>query len=294
MRARVAWQLIVPTVVLVVALLAPHPAPSGAQTTTPTVPAFCRPGPAGATPGPITASTMMTPGGGGAGKMMTPRALTPSPMMTPSTGGADRVRRPDVMTPSLLRTPKAKGVGQMWTPSARTSSPMMPAGAGSAGRMDGQGELMALDVLRQQDDLVVAIAHIAIARAAHPELTRFAQTLIPTRDRERQQVQAWRDQWYAGAPTPPWDPRLGLPREVVAHLCAATGAVDLAIIDALMAQDQQAVALAQRTQPAVTHSAFASFLHDVVDGRTREQDQLHAWRQAWAGATVGTPAATAS
>jgi uncharacterized protein (DUF305 family) len=171
---------------------------------------------------------------------------------------------------------------------------MMPPGAGSAGRMDGQGELMALDVLRQQDDLVVAIAHLAVARAAHPALRRFAQTRIPTRDRARQQVQAWRDQWYAGAPTPPWDPMLGLPRAVVARLCASTGAVDLAVIDALTAQDQQTVALAQRTQPAAAHAAFASFLHEVVEDRTREQDQLRVWRQAWASAAVGTPAAAAS
>jgi uncharacterized protein (DUF305 family) len=233
---------------------------------------------------------MLTPGGG-VGKMMTPSVLTPSPMMTPSAGGADRMRTPGVLTPGPMRTPNARGVGQLWTPSARTPSPMMPPGGGSVGQMDGQGELMALDVLRQQDDRVVAIAHLAVARAAHPELTRFAQTRIPTRDRERQQLEAWRDQWYAGAPIPPWDPMLSMPRAVVVRLCAPTGAVDLAVIDALTAQDQQAVALAQRTLPAATHLAFASFLHEVVEDRTREQDQLRVWRQAWAGAAGGTPEA---
>jgi uncharacterized protein (DUF305 family) len=193
-----------------------------------------------------------------------------------------------------MRTPGGGGAGQWWTPSARTPGPMMTPSAGSAGRMDGQDELMALDVLRQQDDVVVAIAHLAVAHAAHPELTRFAQTRIPIRDRERQQLQAWRDQWYAGAPIPPWDPMLSMPRAVVVRLCAPTGAVDLAVIDALTAQDQQAVALAQRAQPTAAHAAFARFLQGVIEDRTREQDQLRVWRQAWGGAAVGTPEAAAS
>ena len=88
-----------------------------------------------------------------------------------------------------------------------TGTPSM--GGGSAGPM-GQFDLMFIDMMIPHHTSAVAMAEVALPRAEHPELRALAEAIIASQSAEIEQMQAWREQWFPGAPAMPMEQMGGM------------------------------------------------------------------------------------
>jgi uncharacterized protein (DUF305 family) len=194
-------------------------------------------------------------------------------------------------------------------------------GAGDMAGMMGQFDLMFIDMMTPHHASAVAMAQVAQARAAHPELRTLAEQIIESQRAEIEQMGAWRDAWFPDAPAMPMMPMeqmmatmgqmmvemppslMGTPGAMpgpgamgmmmdmgqeIADLCDMTEGFDLAFIDAMFPHHQSAITMARVALEWAQHPEIKALAQAIIAEQQREIDQMQSWRVAWSGAT--TPA----
>ena len=193
------------------------------------------------------------------------------------------------------------------TPNGIPGTPMATPGMGMTGEFD----LMFIDLMIRHHEAAVAMAQLAGRRVEHGELGLLALEIVWVETSEIDQLRAWRDQWYPGAPAMPMEQltatmgqmmrampgmegmpgmdMMGMKRDsrgAVAALCAAPPPFDLACIDAMTPHHECAIAMARVALQRATHSELGELAQWIIDVQQREIDQLRSWRAAWYGAAT--------
>lgn len=226
--------------------------------------------------------------------------------------GAQDATPDDHMAHHSTATPASSACNQI---AASTPAAVTPRGT-PMGSMDmaHDFDLVFIDMMVVHHEGALAMARVAAERGEHQEVRDLAAAILAGQQAEVDQLRAWRDAWYPGAPAMPMDqmgsmmgdmmagmvgtPGAGMgdmgdmmgmgtmdPRAEVDALCAAPGSFDQAFLEAMIPHHQSAVAMAQMALQRATHSELTAMAQGIVDAQTAEIAQMQAWLAAWYGAT---------
>jgi uncharacterized protein (DUF305 family)/uncharacterized cupredoxin-like copper-binding protein len=230
---------------------------------------------------------------------------------------ADDAHHPDA-TPT---TADACSVPPSETPTTGMGSPM--AGMNVSQEFD----LMFIDMMIPHHEGAIAMAKVALERGEHQEVRDLAKTIVTTQQAEIDQMTAWRDAWYPGAPAMPMDqmaqmmagmmsgmpgmmgtPGAGMPdmggmmgmmdpQAEVQALCDAAGAFDEVFLRMMVPHHQSAVVMAEVALLRATRPEVKQLAQSIIDAQQREIAQMQDWLAAWSGAgpaatPTGSPVAT--
>lgn len=200
-------------------------------------------------------------------------------------------------------------------------------GGGDMAGMMGQFDLLFIDMMMPHHAAAVAMAQVAQTRAEHPEIRALAEDVIRSQSAEIDQMHAWRDQWFPGAPAMPMDQTMGMmtsmmgemmPGEMpggmmgtpsampdmgsmgmmmdmgqeIARLCTTGEPFDLAFIDAMVRHHQSAIMMAQVALARAEHPELKALAQAIVDAQQREIAQMQEWRAAWSASATPTASPT--
>jgi uncharacterized protein (DUF305 family) len=127
----------------------------------------------------------------------------------------------------------------------------------------------------------VAMADLALARAARPEITALATAIEATQTAEIEQMRAWYRQWYGAEPQ-----RRPMPMHGMGDATALNDAadVDRAFIEAMVPHHQMAVMMAAMALPGIEQAELRGLLRAIVADQTAEIAAMTGWYRAWYGA----------
>lgn len=215
-------------------------------------------------------------------------------------------------------TPNACAVPPAQTPMTRMGSPMTEM------HMNQEFDLLFIDMMIPHHQSAIAMAKVALERASHQEVRDLAQAIVTTQQSEIDQMTAWRETWYPGAPKMPMEqmgqmmasmmqgmpgmmgtPGAGMtgmsgmmetmdPHAMVEGLCTAGGDFDAVFLRMMIPHHESAVAMAQVAVQRATHPEIKQLARAIIDAQQREIAQMQGWLAAWPGAEPGaTPTGSA-
>ncbi len=155
-----------------------------------------------------------------------------------------------------------------------------------------------IDMMVPHHQGAVEMAHIARARAEHPEVAEMAEAIIRAQEAEIGQMKAWRRAWFGSDETPPLDRMPMVPgmaghgghgaMDMVADVEALRNApepFDKAFIDAMIPHHQSAIDAARAAETRAERTEIKELARAIVAEQTREIQQMQRWREAWYGAS---------
>jgi uncharacterized protein (DUF305 family) len=186
---------------------------------------------------------------------------------------------------------------------------------GAGMHMGQEFDLMFIDMMIPHHESAIAMAQVALVRAEHEELRTLAQEIIAGQQAEIDQLTAWREAWYPGAPAMPMEQMgqmmmgmmQGMPgmrgtpgagmwnagglmgmmdaAAEVQALCNASGPFDRAFIERMIPHHLSAVLMAQVALQRATHAEITQLAQAIIDAQEREIGEMRAWLSAWYDAT---------
>jgi uncharacterized protein (DUF305 family) len=185
-----------------------------------------------------------------------------------------------------------------------------PAGHGDMNKK-GQGakttdapyDLHYIDMMVEHHRMGIHMAKMAQDKALHAELKERATKMVEDQQKDSDQLQKWRDEWYAGQPKSDHMNRPGMSgmsksdhakmkgmsgmnmqQMDMGKLEAASGnEFDLMFIDMIVPHHQMAIDMSQDALKKAQQAPLKAFARTTVDKQQKEKAQLTKWRAAWGG-----------
>ena len=172
------------------------------------------------------------------------------------------------------------GGGMVGGPGAMHGRPGMR-GRGAAMHPTGDAGRWFIEAMIPHHEDAVAMADLALARAARPEITELATTIKATQTAEIDQMRAWYRQWYGAEPQ-----SRPMPMHGMVDLAALKDAadVDRAFIEAMIPHHQMAVMMAAMALPRVEQAELRTLLRAIAADQAAEVAAMTGWYRAWYGA----------
>ncbi|MBY0524732.1 MAG: DUF305 domain-containing protein [Gemmataceae bacterium] len=175
-------------------------------------------------------------------------------------------------------------------PSARSDDKSATAHAAhqlksAPGAADLPFDVQFIDSMAAHHQMGVAMAALVPDRARHAELKEMAKKSIDDQRQEIQQLNKWRQQWYA-------DKSSGLNMELpgmaamknmrMDKLKAASGEpFDLLFIDEMLPHHQGAIDLSRQALTKADHAELKKFAQKVIDAQEKEKEHLKHLKSQW-------------
>lgn len=194
-----------------------------------------------------------------------------------------------------------------------------PAGHGDMDKK-GQGmkmsdapyDLQYIDMMIAHHQMGIDMAKMAQNKASQAELKAFAMKITDDQQKDTDQLQKWRDEWYAGKPKsnhmnmpgmsgaskPKMDMEksksdhanmpgmsgMKMPQMDMSKLEAASGnEFDLMFIDMMVPHHQMAIDMSKDALKKAEHAQLKTFARTTIDKQQKEKAQLSKWRAALGG-----------
>ncbi|HEV2528345.1 MAG TPA: DUF305 domain-containing protein [Thermomicrobiales bacterium] len=176
---------------------------------------------------------------------------------------------------------------------------------------DVPADLLALDTLISHTEAIIALASVTEAGGTTSELVQYAGDARAAAQGQLDQLLAWRDNWYPGAPETPAAFQSALLDRSLAAAGALAGSgeampadgasratalcdfaqhseipFDVAALDLTLAELQDGVAIALFVSQESDQSDLAAFATTASDEATADIGTLATWRDQWFGAAV--------
>jgi uncharacterized protein (DUF305 family) len=162
------------------------------------------------------------------------------------------------------------------------------------GPADASFDLRFIDAMIPHHQGAVVMAQAALEKSQRPEVKQLAQGMIAAQQQEIQQMQAWRQAWYADAEEPMmYDAQMGhmMPMTeeyrssmmMSADLGAAGEQFDLRFINMMIPHHEGAVTMAQAALAKSQRPEIRALAQEIIDSQQQEIDQMKQWKQQWYG-----------
>lgn len=175
-------------------------------------------------------------------------------------------------------------------------------------------DLLFIDLMMPHHESAVAMAQVALVRGEHQEIRDLAQEIIKSQQHEIDQMTAWRNAWFPGAPRLSMDQMMAAMDKLMATsagmmgtpeanmsmgamesmmnaasetqmLCAASGSFDETFMEMMIPHHQSAVAMAQVALQRAAHPELITLAKTIVASQDQEISQMTNWLASWYGAT---------
>lgn len=223
-------------------------------------------------------------------------------------------------TPDAHAGHHADATPAVTAPCAAPASPTSMTGSGMTASpiagvdMNQEFDLMFIDMMTVHHQGAIAMARVALERGEHPEIQELARAVVTTQQAEIDQMTAWRDAWYPGAPQMPMDQMNQMMAEMMSKtpammgtpaagmtgmggmmdssteaqaLCTTAGPFDEAFLQMMIPHHQSAIAMAEVALERATRPEVKQLAKNIVDAQQREIAQMQAWLATWYGAPTG-------
>jgi uncharacterized protein (DUF305 family) len=175
---------------------------------------------------------------------------------------------------------------------------------------EGQFDLVFLDLLTRLDESAVVMSQVALDRAEHYEIQQLANEIVSGRTAEIARLQLLRRSLYPDAEELPVDQmdaivaalaeqmidqpnleslRAASPSSAFIAMCEAPEPFDLAYIDAQIANNQTAIALANVALEHSLHDEVKALVSSLIESDQQEIDSLLEWRASWYASATPAP-----
>ena len=163
------------------------------------------------------------------------------------------------------------------------------------GPADAELDLRFIDAMTLHHQGAIEMAEQAGEKANHAELKTLAQEIITAQQQEIEQMQQWRQQWYANAGTEPvmYHSQMGhsmpMSEEMRSSMMmnpdlgAADAEFDLRFINAMIPHHEGAVTMAQEALEKSNRPEVKQLAQTIIDAQQPEIQQMQQWKQQWYG-----------
>lgn len=154
---------------------------------------------------------------------------------------------------------------------------------------DAPYDLHYIDMMIEHHQMGIDMAKMAQNKASHAELKAFAMKMADDQQKDTDQLQKWRDEWYAGKPKSdhmnmPGMSGMKMPQMDMSKLEAASGnAFDVMFIDMMVPHHQMAIDMSKDAPKKAQHASLKAFARTTIGKQQKEKAQLSKWRAAWGG-----------
>ena len=178
--------------------------------------------------------------------------------------------------------------------------------AGHSGTQKGQDmkmtgapyDLHFIDMMIEHHRMGIDMAKLAQNKASHTDLKALAAKMAEDQQKDTDQLNKWRDEWYAGKPKSdhmnmpgmstsdhakmPGMSGMKMQEMDMGKLEAASGnEFDLMFIDMIVPHHQMAIDMSKETLKKAQHAQLKIFARTTIDKQQKEKAQLIKWRAAW-------------
>lgn len=143
-----------------------------------------------------------------------------------------------------------------------------------------------IDTMAIHHQSAIEMARLVEERSGRDELKQLAKNIIADQQKEMKQLQAWKQQWYAGKGDAVNMKLPGMAESMkdmsMDKLSAANGkAFDAMFIDMMTRHHRGAVKMARDAVGKLRHEEVKTLARNVVDAQKKEIDQMAAWKKEW-------------
>lgn len=180
---------------------------------------------------------------------------------------------------------------QAMKPSSTGQHDMMSMDLGPA---DEDFDLRFIDAMTPHHEGAIAMAEAAVENSEREQIRQLAEDIITAQQQEIQQLEEWRQAWYANAGEPVmYDAQMGHAMPMSAEqrasmsmemeLGAADNEFDLRFINGMIPHHEGAVDMAQQALEKSERPEIRELAESIVSSQQQEIDQMQQWRQEWYG-----------
>jgi uncharacterized protein (DUF305 family) len=201
--------------------------------------------------------------------------------------------------PTPSTTPKMMDHSGMGKPNGATGMNHTGMQSGSMvhsmdlGPADADYDLRFIDAMIPHHEGAVVMAKDMASKTKRPELKQLAQNILKAQPQEIAQMQQWRKNWYAKAPTTPMAWNSGMkhmmamePAQMKAmkmdmDLGKADAGYDLRFIQAMIPHHEAAVSMAKDLVQKTKRPELQKLAKEIITSQQAEIDQMKQWQKAW-------------
>lgn len=128
----------------------------------------------------------------------------------------------------------------------------------------------------------IAMAQVALERSERPEIASLAQGIIDAQTKEIDDMKAWYEEWYGGAPAAAGH---GMHMDGMTGDLGALGAApdfDLEFIAQMIAHHEMAVMMAQMLAAGTARPEMKALADQIITSQSREITMMRSWAKQWA------------
>lgn len=161
------------------------------------------------------------------------------------------------------------------------------------GPKDDEFDLRFIDGMILHHQGAIAMAESALQNSQREEIKQLAQAVIAAQQTEIDQMQQWRQEWYAEASAEPtmYDAQMGHTMVMTPEMQAAMmmngdlgkadAEFDLRFIDAMIPHHEGALAMAEQALQNSERPELRQVSEDILASQQTEIDQMMQWRKDW-------------
>lgn len=126
----------------------------------------------------------------------------------------------------------------------------------------------------------ILMAQDAQKKAQHPELKKFADSIITVQNSEIGQLRTWDNIWYNHSPKD--DSMMVMENQKMAKELGDAGAnYDLQFLNGMIPHHESAVAMANDALSKSKHADLKKMAQGIIASQQKEIDQMKAWKKQW-------------
>ncbi len=163
------------------------------------------------------------------------------------------------------------------------------------GPADAEIDLRFIDSMIPHHEGAIIMAQDVLKKSQRPELRKLAEDIIKAQEKEIQQMQQWRKEWYPKASSTPvaWHASMGhsmamteeqiQAMRMTMDLGAADANFDQRFIDAMIPHHEGAVVMANEIWRKSKRPELQALAKEIIGAQRGEIEQMQQWRKAWYG-----------
>jgi len=145
-----------------------------------------------------------------------------------------------------------------------------------ADRREADFDLQFIDNMMMHHRGAVEMARAAQPKLTHMETKELARKIVSDQTREINQLMAWRDEWYKGAPNAKSDKIPGMDMQ---HQMG--GDPDVDFIEMMIPHHQGAIKMAKEALPKAKHTEIRQLAQNIIAAQEVEINTMNEWKAAW-------------
>lgn len=148
-------------------------------------------------------------------------------------------------------------------------------------------DLQFIDTMIKHHQGAINMAKMIEPKAQHADLTTFARNIISSQQKEIEEMEQWRGQWYANQPAAMNMEMPGMMASMkgmnMAQLTSASGnALDAMFIDMMIPHHQGAVVMANEALQKAEHADLLRLAQEIITAQEAEIKTMQSWKSQWA------------